>query len=352
MEPIPGPPGLPFIGNMSDLDPNNPLQSLRGMSDKYGPIFKFTIAGSDRTVVTSQALCNEVCDEKRFSKIVSAGLNEIRNGVHDGLFTARGPEEKNWGIAHRVLLPTFGPLAIKGMFDEMHDVASQLVMKWARHGPEHTVQVTDDFTRLTLDTLALCAMDYRFNSYYHEEMHPFVQAMADFLVTSGQRSRRPAIAQSLFYRAESQKYWEDIELLRKTSQGVIKARQSNPTEKKDLLNAMLNNVDPKTGEKMTEESIMDNMITFLIAGHETTSGLLSFVFYYLLKNPEAYQQAQREVDEMIGNKPITADHLSKLPYLNAVLRETLRLSPTAPVIVVQPNEDTVIGGKYAVAKVS
>jgi cytochrome P450/NADPH-cytochrome P450 reductase len=80
MEPIPGPPGLPFIGNMSDLDPNNPLQSLRGMSDKYGPIFKFTIAGSDRTVVTSQALCNEVCDEKRFSKIVSAGLNEIRNG--------------------------------------------------------------------------------------------------------------------------------------------------------------------------------------------------------------------------------------------------------------------------------
>jgi cytochrome P450/NADPH-cytochrome P450 reductase len=219
------------------------------------------------------------------------------------------------------------------MFDEMHDVASQLVMKWARHGPEHTVQVTDDFTRLTLDTLALCAMDYRFNSYYHEEMHPFVQAMADFLVTSGQRSRRPAIAQSLFYRAESQKYWEDIELLRKTSQGVIKARQSNPTEKKDLyvipgviapsansyrLNAMLNNVDPKTGEKMTEESIMDNMITFLIAGHETTSGLLSFVFYYLLKNPEAYQQAQREVDEMIGNKPITADHLSKLPYLNAV----------------------------------
>ena len=120
------------------------------------------------------------------------------------------------------------------MFYEMHDVASQLVMKWARHGPEHTVQVTDDFTRLTLDTLALCAMDYRFNSYYHEEMHPFVQAMADFLVTSGQRSRRPAIAQSLFYRAESQKYWEDIELLRKTSQGVIKARQSNPTEKKDL----------------------------------------------------------------------------------------------------------------------
>lgn len=293
---------------------------------------------------------NEVADEERFSKIVSAALKEVRNGAHDGLFTAYGPEEKNWGIAHRVLLPAFGPLAIRGMFDEMHDIAAQLVMKWARHGPDHVIQVTDDFTRLTLDTIALCAMDYRFNSYYYESIHPFIQAMGDFLKTSGDRARRGAIAQSLFYRQESQKYWENIELLRKTSRDVIKTRKENPTEKKDLLNAMLNGVDPKTGEKMSEESIMNNMITFLIAGHETTSGLLSFTFYNLLKNPEAYDKAQQEVDDVIGKNPITVDHLSRLPYLNAVLRETLRLTPTAPSIGLQPKEDTIIGGKYHVTK--
>ncbi|KAF2657550.1 NADPH--cytochrome P450 reductase [Lophiostoma macrostomum CBS 122681] len=354
MEPIPGPPGRPFVGNLPDLDPDNPLQSLRRLSERYGPIYKFTIAGVDRIVISSQALCDEVCDEKKFSKMVSAGLKELRNGVHDGLFTSKGPEEKNWGIAHRVLLPTFGPLAIKSMFDEMHDIAAQLVMKWARYGPEHTIHVTDDFTRLTLDTIALCTMDYRFNSYYHEDMHPFVEAMTGFLAISGRRARRPGFAPSLFFRSESQKYWDDIELLRKTSMEVIKARQNDPTDKKDLLNAMLNGVDPKTGEKMTEESIMDNMITFLIAGHETTSGLFSFAFYHMLKNPEAYQQAQREVDEIIGNKPITVEHLSKLPFLNAVrpsvLRETLRLHPSAPMIVLSSKEDTVIGGKYAVKK--
>lgn len=90
------------------------------------------------------------------------------------------------------------------------------------------------------------------------------------------------------------------------------------------------------------------MITFLIAGHETTSGLLSFTFYYLLKNPAAYEKAQREVDEVIGRKPITVDHLSKLPYLNAVLRESLRLSPTAPAIGLTAKDDTVLGGKYPV----
>lgn len=69
---------------------------------------------------------------------------------------------------------------------------------------------------------------------------------------------------------------------------------------------------------MTEDSVIDNMITFLIAGHETTSGLLSFAFYYMLKNPNAYKKAQEEVDEAIGKGPITVEHLNKLPYLNAV----------------------------------
>ncbi|CAO2650266.1 Nn.00g015580.m01.CDS01 [Neocucurbitaria sp. VM-36] len=346
-ETIPGPPGLPIVGNLSDIDAQNPIQSMCTLTSKYGPIWKFNLGGAERIVIGSQALMDEVCDEERFSKIIAASLNQVRNGIHDGLFTAKGPQEKNWGVAHRVLLPQLGPLAIRNMFGEMHDIASQLVLKWARHGSDHTIQVTDDFTRLTLDTLALCAMDYRFNSYYSEQMHPFVDAMADFLKVSGDRARRDMITQ-MFYRAETQKYWEDIELLRKTSLEVIKTRRNNPTDKKDLLNGMLNGVDPKTGEKMNDESVIDNMITFLIAGHETTSGLLSFTFYYLLKNASAYDTAQQEVDDVVGKGPITVDHLTKLPYLNAVLRESLRLSPTAPSIGLTPKEDTTIGGKYAV----
>ncbi|KAF2019092.1 cytochrome P450 [Aaosphaeria arxii CBS 175.79] len=350
LEPIPGPPGLPFVGNISDIDPQNPIKSMMNLTDIYGPIWTLSIGSKSRIIIASQSLMNEVCDEERFEKGVSVALQEVRNGTHDGLFTSFGPEEKNWGIAHRVLMPAFGPLSIRSMFDEMHDIASQLVMKWARHGPNHVIQVTDDFTRLTLDTIALCAMDYRFNSYYSESIHPFVEAMSDFLKTSGDRARRGAFAQSLFYREESRKYWADIELLRKTSMDVIQSRKANPTDKKDLLNAMLNGVDPKTGEKMSEESVMDNMITFLIAGHETTSGMLSFAFYYLLKNPEAYEKAQKEVDEVIGKDPITVEHTSKLPYLNAVLRETLRLSPTAPAIGLKPKNDEILCGKYAVPK--
>src|SRR5579875_2399317 len=60
---------------------------------------------------------------------------------------------------------------------EMDDIATQLLLKWARQGPDAKILASEDFSRLTLDTIALCAMDYRFNSFYTNEMHPFVQAM-------------------------------------------------------------------------------------------------------------------------------------------------------------------------------
>ena len=262
---IPGPPGLPLLGNVQDIDPEDPIQSLCNLTDIYGSCWTFSIAGNSRVVIGSQELMNEVSDESRFSKIVSSALKEVRNGTHDGLFTAYGPEEKNWGIAHRILLPAFGPLSIRNMFDEMHDIASQLVMKWARHGPTHKIQVTDDFTRLTLDTIALCAMDYRFNSFYTEEQHPFIDAMVNFLRIGGSRSRRPGYL-APFYRSEDQIFERDVKYMRDLSAEIVQQRRIQPKDGKDLLNAMVKGTDPKTGKGLSDDVIINNMITFLIAG--------------------------------------------------------------------------------------
>jgi cytochrome P450/NADPH-cytochrome P450 reductase len=133
---------------------------------------------------------------------------------------------------------------------------------------------------------------------------------------------------------------------------MVDHRRANPSDKKDLLNAMLFGKDPKTGEKMTDQSIINNIITFLIAGHETTSGLLSFTFYQLSKNPEAMRKAQQEVDAVVGKGPVTVQHMSKLPYIEAIMRETLRLNPTAPGFSVTALPTVpgpmVLAGKYTI----
>ena len=108
-------------------------------------------------------------------------------------------------------------------------------------------------------------MDTRFNSFYHEEMHPFVNAMVGFLQESGARSRRPAVA-NYFMRSAQQKFDADIALLKKVAAEVVAERRAKPNDKKDLLNAMIKGRDVKTGKGLTDESILNNMITFLIAG--------------------------------------------------------------------------------------
>ena len=148
---------------------------------------------------------------------------------------------------------------------EMHEILRQLVLKWARYGPDYRINATDDFTRLTLDSIALCAMDTRFNSFYTEGMHPFVAAMREVLLEAGRRALRTPLAKRLM-RGADKKYAEDIGVLQSTALEIVADKRAHPTDKKSLVNSMLNGKDPKTGEKMTNESIADNMITFLIAG--------------------------------------------------------------------------------------
>ena len=147
----------------------------------------------------------------------------------------------------------------------MHEILSQLVLKWARYGPGHRIDVPDDFTRLTLDSIAICAMDTRFNSFYTEQLHPFVKAMQEVLLEAGRRSNRPSIVQR-FMTSADKKYHDDIHVLQSTALEIVADKRANPSDKKSLVNSMLNGKDPKTGEKMTNESIAVNMITFLIAG--------------------------------------------------------------------------------------
>lgn len=216
-------------------------------------------------------------------------------------------------------MSAFGPLAIRGMFDEMHEVVSQLALKWARQGSSARIDVGEDLTRLTLDTVALTSMGFRFNSYYHSELHPFIKAMYEVLTEAGKKTNR--FLPSIFYTSENKKYQKNIRLLRQTAREVIEERKKQPDGfkgRKDLLTAMVETVDSRTGRKMTEESVIDNLITFLVAGHETTAATLQFTMYNLLKNPEKYQKLQEEIDSVVGTGQISLAHVPKLKYLDAV----------------------------------
>ncbi|RPD57416.1 bifunctional P-450/NADPH-P450 reductase [Lentinus tigrinus ALCF2SS1-7] len=347
--PIPSPPGVPFLGHVNTIDRDLPVKSIDLLAQQYGEIYQLSAFGQKRIVVSSRDLVNEVSDEKRFRKKVSGGLKEVRNAAGDGLFTAFGPEEQNWGIAHRLLMPCFGTVNILNMYDDMMDVTSQLVLKWERFGAREMIDPAADFTRLTLDAICLCAMSYRLNSFYREEPHPFATAMTDFLIESGRRSRRLTLVQAIMSGTNA-KYEEDQRIMGELVSDILEDHRANPPAKPDLVQVMLTGRDKETGLGLSDASIKHNLLTFLIAGHETTSGMLTFTIYFLLKNPEALRKLREEVDTKLGDRPMGVQDVNKFPYLLAVMRESLRLGPTAPGRVVTPIEDTVLAGKYAVEK--
>ena len=350
LQPIPQPKGDPFIGNLRTVDGDAPIQGFMRLARIHGPIFQLEFFGTTLVVVSSQELVNEVCDEARFDKRVAGALKNIRDFAGDGLFTAR-TEEPNWATAHRLLMPAFGPIGMRGMFDRMLDIADQMCLRWERFGADSVIEVSEDMTRMTLDTIALCAFDYRFNSFYQREMHPFIGAMVEALAEAGARTRRPEIASKLLLRTR-RAYEDDLALMRKVADGLIAERKRDPdgVQKKDLLGLMLQGRDPVTGQGLSDENIRYQLVTFLIAGHETTSGLLSFATYFLLKNPAVLAKARAEVDAVLGDEMPRPEHIGKLRYIEQLLMESLRIWPTAPAFSLRSNGDTVIGGRWALSR--
>ena len=344
---IPQPKPWPVIGNILDIDGKTGIQSLMRLADEHGPIFRLELLGRNVLIVGGHDLVDELCDETRFAKKNHRALDNIREVVGDGLFTAYDGEP-NWGIAHRLLTPAFGPLSVRGMVDRMQDVAEQMLLRWERFG-DAPIDVTDQVTRLTLDTIALCAFDFRFNSFYQTDMHPFVAAMLAGLEEAWRRTRRPEIATKLMVWRR-RRFEADTRLMFGLADELVARRRAeNGPPRGDLLDKMLAGRDPVTGKGLCDENIRYQMVTFLAAGHETTSGLLSFALYFLMTNPAALAAAREEVDRVMGDAAPRGEDLAELRYVEQALMETLRLWPTAPAFGLRARADTTLGGGWPVA---
>jgi cytochrome P450/NADPH-cytochrome P450 reductase len=355
LHPIPSPPRTKFVGNMFSLRASAPIQDMIKFAKDLGPIYWLDMMGKPIVVVSGAELVNELSDETRFDKTVRGALRRIRAFAGDGLFTAY-TEEPNWSKAHNILLPNFSQRAMTGYHPMMADIASQLVQKWARLNSEDEIDVTRDMTSLALDTIGLAGFDYRFNSFYRDKNHPFVDAMVRALDAT-MRTRGLPLEEVI--RADREiKLKSDIRYMNKTVDRIIQERRQNADankDKRDLLSYMLAGIDKKTGERLDDLQIRYQTITFLIAGHETTSGMLSFAIFYLLQNPDVLAKAYAEVDRVLGDDTSSMpsyQQVTQLEYISKILKETLRLWPTAPAYAIAPykESETIGGGQFEIKK--
>ncbi|GAA3116020.1 bifunctional cytochrome P450/NADPH--P450 reductase [Streptosporangium carneum] len=339
---IPAPQGLPLLGNTLQIPAHSPNAFFEKLAAEYDSgLYQLELLGRKVLFVYDPDLVAELCDETRFYKGIDPPLSIVRDFGGDGLFTARR-DEPVWGHAHRILMPAFSQRSMKAYFPQMLEVAQALVAKWA---VSDEVNVPDDMTRLTLDTISLTGFDYRFNSFDSPELHPFLQAMGRTLTEAMLRNRQFPLVTKL-KRKQEEAYRADILVMQDLVDDVIRRRRaSGGNDTRDLLGLMLEAADPRSGERLSDENIRNQVLTFLIAGHETTSGLLSFALYNLLRNPHVLAQAYAEVDRLLpGDTVPTYDTVMRLDVIPRILEETLRIWSPIPAFSVKAFADTSIGG--------
>ncbi len=329
---------------------SEPLFNFHSLSTDIvmpGEIFKITVLGQQIVFVGSAALCEELCDEKRFRKFVGGPIVEIRHAVHDSLFTAFN-NEASWGVHHRILAPLLTPAAVAECFIEVRDCTSELVAKWRSLNGDSPVSAIGELNRLDLETTTLCFYGRKLNGLTGPEP-PMIKAMDGATSEAIKRSTRPSFVNWLFYQT---KFNRTSNTMRQYAAECLECRKANPTDRNDMLYAMMNAKDPKTGKVLEEGQIIDEIVTMPIRSN-TAPCVIASAIYYLLKNPECIKIAREEIDSVIGDGDFTHDHLEKLSYCTGIVRESLRLSAAAPGFNIEPLPDTqgpvlLSGGKYQV----
>ncbi|WP_068056947.1 cytochrome P450 [Nocardia xishanensis] len=341
---------LPVFGDLLTTDPIKPTQMSMRDAQALGPIFERRIMDWPMIVVSGADLIAEINDEKNWTKHVGVLFKKIRPVARDGLFTAYN-SEPNWQKAHNILAPSFTKEAMIGYHDTMNAVAGDLIAYWAsRRG--QWVDVAEDMNRFTLEVISKCGFDFTFDSFTREKTHPFVATMLRGLRYINSNANLPPIIQKTVGRSASIQHKRDIAYVHEVVDEIIATRKSSGTvgEHSDLLDRMLTVPDPETGETLDDLNIRNQILTFLVAGHETSAGVLAFALYEIARNPGIAARAREELAERFPGQShltIAFDDVAKLRYIRRIVDETLRLWPVAPGYFREARHDVVIGdGRY------
>ncbi|CAO3649127.1 unnamed protein product [Mucor hiemalis] len=348
---IPGPPRLPMVGNLYEMLPDL-AAGWKKQFAQYGSLVSVSVLGLELIGTNDPDIAEIFVKESEyFTKKIGATLKEVKEFAGGGLFTSDSDAEE-WKLAHKILMPAFSPRAIKAYQPEMGLIAQETMKVLAEYSPSDKVEILNWCTNLTFETIGRIGFGYSFDLMDRDKPpHPFINAMGFALSNSVKRFSRPGFMKKLPF--ETNRNWErGIRLMHSIVEEVIVERKNSVYAKdseKDLLGFMLNARD-EHNLGLTDENIRDQVVTFLIAGHDTTANTLAWTLYELARNPDIQAQVLQE----IANAGITSDELptveqiSSLKYLSRVLKETLRCYSPLRALGKYCKKDCIVPGGYRI----
>lgn len=294
-----------------------PIEFLDDCHQRLGEPFTIRWPGAPPTVVFSHP--------DQVKEILAGDANIFYGGVSNAI---TGPVVGKQSIflsdgdvhtyLRRLVAPPFTGARMRAYGDVMREIADEAVSRWPRGKP---FQINPAVHEISLDVVMRTIFGVEKGESFERLRSLCLQVMtrSEFfpLIQAKLGLFRPVLSQ-----IDAILYAEIARSRAEAAQGV---------ERQDVLHLLVSSRD-ESGKPLTDQALRDNLVTLLLAGHETTATTLAWTFYRLTKHPEVLAKAREEIARVVGRGPVKPDDVAKLEYLEGVIKETLRLFPILPLM--------------------
>ena len=349
LDDLPGPKGLPLLGNLHQLDLPKLHLILEAWAERYGEAYLFRMGTRPAVAIANPAWCEQVLRARPDTFRRDAGMAKVIAEMgFDGVFSAEG---EAWRPQRKLSVAALAQRNLRGLYPKIQTVSNRFLARLRRLADaEAPVDIVAELKSFAVDVTTLITFGYDIDTIDQDE--GIIQRNLDLVF--------PAIARRMFAPIP---IWRFIQLpqdrrlaaalseLRAWIDGLIAsardllAKEPDRAEKPtNFIEAMLTARDER-GNAYSEDVIYTNLITMLLAGEDTTSNTVAWAVHELCESPDWAAALRREADEVLDTSDVAAtfEIANGLDRAGAVANEAMRLRPVAPVIMVESIVSTVVG---------
>ena len=346
---LPGPKGLPLLGNALQFRSPSLHLELEAWAAQYGSYYQLRAAGRRILVVSDHQVVASVLRDRPAAFSRTARLREIGQemGLKPGVFSAEG---EDWMRQRRMVMAGFDPGHVRAYYPALVKVAQRLVTRWTQaERRQETIVLQSDLMRYTVDTIAGLAFGAEVDTL-GADGDVIQQHLDKVFPALFRRITAPIPLWRIFpSRADRALVRSMVEVNKAVDNFIAQARlqmQAEPqryTQPQNLLEAMLAAADrPDSG--LSDAQVAGNVMTMLLAGEDTTANTIAWMIYLLWTHPEALAKACDEVRSKVRDcQQPSMDEVADLEFIEACIHETMRLKPVGPQLPLQANADVLVG---------
>ncbi|MCW7539501.1 cytochrome P450 [Aquabacterium sp. A7-Y] len=347
---LPGPRGVPILGNAPQLDAGQLHLTMEAWAQQFGPLYRIKLGPKPVLVVCDPAQIGPLLRDRPDAIIRSTRTTRVLTELGiTGLFTAEG---EDWRQQRKLVMRTLTPEVIRNFFPELRTMTQRLLRRWqAARAIGRPVDLLRDLKAYTLDVTIGLAMGQDLNTLERDD-DPLQHAIEDIFQRVARRLTSPIpywryvrLPADRAAEASAARIRAAVEQFVAQTRARLQAEPERRIRPAHMLEALLVARD-EAGSEFTDEHVIGNAVTMVLAGEDTTSHTIAWLLNFLAREPSAAARIAAEADAALDLGEVLQEPavLDGFAYLEAATHEAMRMKPVFPFLTLEANCDVTVGG--------